>query len=101
MNGLPDNTQVRITSEGRSGTIHFENPQSTFSMWWEFAGAGALAIINIPSAAQWERTTQLPLAQRDDVLRIIGEYVVRTQASGRGRYEIDEQFITVYADSIS
>ncbi|WP_026848135.1 hypothetical protein [Gemmatimonas phototrophica] len=99
MSGLPHNTQVRITSEGRSGVIHFENPQSTFSMWWEFAGAGALAIINIPSVAQWESTTKLPLSQREDVLRIIGEHVVRTQTSGRGRYDVDEQFITVYADT--
>jgi hypothetical protein len=99
MNGLPDNTQVRITSEGRSGTIYFENPQSKFSMWWEFAGAGALAIINIPTPEQWETTTKLPLAQRDDVLRIIGEHVVRTQTSGRGRYVMDDQFITIYADA--
>jgi hypothetical protein len=43
------------------------------------------------------RTFSHSLARRDDVLRTVGEPVVRTQTSGRGRYAVDEQFITVYA----
>jgi hypothetical protein len=89
--------RVHIVSEGRGGTIYFENAHTRFSMWWEFAGGDALALINVPGVDNWEATTKLPLHERAGVLRAIGEHVVRTQTSGRGRYVVDGEFMTVYA----
>jgi hypothetical protein len=88
--------QLRYESSGRAGTLYFKNQETSFSMWWEFGGGDALAIINIPSAQNWETETQLALDKRAVVLQFIGEQVVRDQASGNGYYEIAEDFLTIY-----
>lgn len=89
--------RVHVTTEGRGGTVHYEHAPTRFSMWWEFAGSEALAIIGIPTETHWEASTSLPLAQRLATLTFIGEQLVQQQTSGSGRFEIHEQTMTIYA----
>lgn len=93
-----DRYLVQVVSQGRGGTIHVDHESTRFSLWWEFAGEGALAIINVPTVDEWEAATTLPLHERAAVLRAIGEHVVHTQTSGRGRYAVEGAFMTVYSD---
>ncbi len=90
--------RVQIVSEGRGGTVRFENEHTSFNMWWEFAGSSALAIIGLPSRQHWEAETKLPLEQRANTLRFIGEHIVKAQTSGRGSYCYDDQTMTIYSD---
>jgi len=90
------NARVRYTSEGRSGNLYFESDETTFNLWWEFGGGEALAIINIPTEQTWEALTKLPLDKRDAVLDYIAAQVIEDQASGRGRHEISDNFLTIY-----
>lgn len=90
------NARLRYSSEGRSGNVYFESEEGTFSMWWEFGGGDAVAIINIPAEQYWEAQTGIPVDKRDQVLAYIGAQVVQDQVSGRGRYEIDANFITIF-----
>ena len=94
---LPREARVRYTNDGRGGTVQYESPETSFDMWYEFAGEGALAIINIPTPQYWEATTKTPLSQRPDILQFIGEQVVRDQASGNGYFLIDDNFMTIYS----
>jgi hypothetical protein len=88
---------LRITTEGRGGTIYYDSETSHFNMWWEFAGGNALAIIAIPEEKNWTAVTQLPLEQRDTVLRFIGEQVVDRQTTGgRGSFIIGDNVLTIY-----
>jgi hypothetical protein len=87
---------LRITTEGRGGTIYYDSETSHFSMWWEFAGGNALAIIDIPTEKKWTVVTQLPIEQRETVLRFIGEQVVEKETRGRGSFIIGENVITIY-----
>lgn len=84
-------------SSGRGGTVRFENTQTSFDMWWEFAGGGALAIVNIPAKAQWEILTGTSIADRDAILRFIGMQIVFDQTGGRGSFIYDDQFLTIYS----
>lgn len=93
---LDNHPKLHYFSEGRGGTLRFENNLTTFDMWWEFGGGNALALISIPSKKDWEKATQLPLEQRDDILRFIGEQVVQDQALGRGYFICDEHTMTIY-----
>lgn len=86
---------LNYTTEGRSGNITYQSPDSTFSMWWEYAGGDALVIINIPTEQEWTSRTQLPLEWRDHILAFIAERVIRDRAGGR-RYTIEGNFITIY-----
>jgi hypothetical protein len=93
---LPGNPRLRYDNKGRGGTIWFENDETRFSMWWEFGGGNALAMINIPTVKNWESYTGLPLDRRDDILQFIGEQVVADQTSGRGVFMIWQDEMTIY-----
>jgi hypothetical protein len=88
--------KLRITSEGRGGTIFYDSETSHFNMWWEFAGGNALVIIDIPTEQYWTARTQLPIEQRDIVLQYIGEQVVESQTRGRGSFIIGDNVLTIY-----
>jgi hypothetical protein len=87
---------LRITTEGRGGTIYYDSETSHFSMWWEFGGGNALAIIDIPTEKHWTAVTQLPIEQRETVLRFIGEQVVDRETHGRGSFIIGDNVLTIY-----
>jgi hypothetical protein len=74
------NARIRYTSEGRSGYVYFESDDTSFDLWWEFAGGDALAIINIPTENTWEVQTKLPQEKRDAVLAFIAAQVIHDQA---------------------
>ncbi|WP_232074185.1 hypothetical protein [Spirosoma aureum] len=90
------NARILYTSEGRSGTVHFRSEETSFDMWYEFAGGNALAIINIPTPQYWQQLTKTPLLQRPAILQFIGEQVVRDQVTSEGYFRIDDDFITIY-----
>lgn len=94
---LAGNPKLHVSSEGRGGTVRFESQRTRFGMWWEFAGGNALAVIGIPSVADWESHTRLPLEQRAATLRFIGEQVVALQTSGSGSFCYDDQTMTIFA----
>lgn len=94
---LDGNPKLRYDDQGRGGTIWFESLDTTFSTWWEFAGGDALVIVAIPTEAQWEAETKLPLAKRMDTLTFIGEQIVADKISSGGSFIIGENVLTFYA----
>jgi len=93
---LKDNPKVTYQTQGRGGTIYFENDSARFDLWWEFAGGDALVIVEIPTEELWKSRTNLPLADRDNVLTFIAEQIVNDQMSGSGTFVFSENFITFY-----
>lgn len=94
---LDGRPRLRYDDAGRGGTIWFENLDTRFDMWWEFAGGDALVILDIPTEEQWEARTKLPLDQREKVLNFIGEQIVEDKISGTGSFIIGHNVITFYA----
>lgn len=93
------NAHLRYSSEGRGGTVYYQSDVASFSMWWEFGGGKAIAIINIPESKYWETQTGIPLDQRGKVLDFIGQQVLKDQvSSGRGKYEVEGSFLTIYGE---
>ncbi len=94
---LDGNPKLRYENDGRGGTVWFENYDTRFSMWWEFAGGDALVILAVPAPAQWEAETQLPLSSRTETLTFIGEQIVADHISEGGSFIIGENVVTFYA----
>lgn len=89
--------QLRYEDQGRSGVIHFDNGRGRFEMYWEFGGGDTLAVIDVPTEAEWVSRTGLPLAERADVLRFIAKQVTRDKTStGLNRFEIGPAHITIF-----
>lgn len=90
------NARLLYSSEGRSGTVFFESDEAKFDLWWEFGGGDGLAIIDIPSEQQWTARTKLPSEKRAAILDYIAQQVIQDQASGRGTYEISDNYLMIY-----
>lgn len=95
---LPDNPRLVYNTQGRGGTIRFEDQVTAFDLWWEYAKSPALVLIGgIPSEKYWEKATGIPVDRRTDTLRFIGEQLVVEQTSGRGTFTIDDETMTIYS----
>lgn len=93
---LGGNPGLRYENSGRGGTVHFANDHVTFDMWWEFAGGGAIAIVDIPTKEHWQQRTHLALDERDRVIEFIGDQILKDQLSGSGYFVVGEAHITFY-----
>lgn len=88
--------QVTITEEGRSGAVVYTATHGRITGWWEFAGGAALAIVSMGSAAGWARQHPWAVARRDEILRAVGEAVVRQKAAGhRALIDAESGMITI------
>lgn len=81
---------VTITEEGRSGSVQYEQEGRRISGWWEFAGGDAVAIVYMGSTSEWQHGHPWAVEQRAEILRFVGEEVVR-QKAGSCKAEIDEE----------
>jgi hypothetical protein len=95
-NNGESNARITYSQSGRGGTVSFANDDTSFDMWWEFAGGGAAAIVAIPTEEEWERKTKLPVARRADVIQFIAMQILRDQFS-RGHFLVGDSVITFYS----
>ncbi|HOY04231.1 MAG TPA: hypothetical protein PLO67_02450 [Saprospiraceae bacterium] len=87
--------KIRYSSDGRYGHVHYESPETSFALYYEFGGGNVVACIDIPGPEDWQKHTGLPVAQRDEVLHFIGEQVVHDQARG-GSFKIEGNWMNIY-----
>ena len=71
---------VGYQNDGRSGYVIFYRNDLTVRFYYEFGGGDAVAIITIPTPAQWKAETKMTLAERMPVLEFVASRVVRDQA---------------------
>ena len=86
---------IRYTEEGRSGTIHIKNDVVQFDFWYELAMPPALVIIGIPEPKYWEAQTKTSLTDREKILDVIAELVIRDKLSGVGYHIIDDNILSI------
>jgi len=97
LGGKTEGPKVLYSSEGRSGHVHYQSSETSFTLYYEFGGGNCVAIISIPDPATWEKETKLPLARREEVLNFIGQQVVKDQTtSGTGYFRIEGDWLNIY-----
>lgn len=90
-------TQILYSSDGRSGHVHYQSPETEFEMYYEFGGGDCVVCIDIPSPENWEKVTKIPSARRDEVLHFIGQQVVKDQTKGGlGYFKIEDDWLNIY-----
>ena len=87
--------KLSYTSEGRAGHVIYTDSISVITLEYEFGGGNCIAIIFIPAANNWEKETNRPLSEREDILQFISSQATHDQVSN-GYYEIKENFIEIY-----
>lgn len=89
--------RIAYQSDGRCGYVVFADGATRFSLYYEFAGGEALAVIDVPTTNEWTRHTGLPAHTREPLLRFIGATVAHDQtANHAGRYELGTDTLTIY-----
>ena len=86
--------RVSYDDQGRGGYVIFYWGKTVNQFYWEFGGGNALVVIDIPTAALWEKQTGLPLEIRTPVLEFIGTRAITDKAEDH-LYRIDENVIVI------
>lgn len=81
---------------GRGGSIYFVSTQHRFSMWWEYAGGDAIVLVGLPDASTWEQATGISLGAREEVVRFVGDRVLRDKIGSSGRWTWADPTLTFY-----
>ena len=93
---MDNNPRVLYKTEGRGGTITFQNDLTRFDLWWEFGTGDTLVFVEGIPPAQWQTRTKLPLEQREAVLAFIADRIIKDQTSGgQYGYEMDDNFLSI------
>lgn len=80
---------VTITTDGRDGRIRFTDGPHEIWGCWEFGGGDVVAIVQMGSRGEWERSSSWAMDQRTAILHFVAEEVVRQRAPA-GTVDIDE-----------
>ncbi|MCB0532900.1 MAG: hypothetical protein H6569_05160 [Lewinellaceae bacterium] len=94
---LEGNPKVRLSNQGRGGTVYFESRETQFDLWWEM-GHTALIIVEVPSSEDWFVRTGLPLGRRKETLNFIGEELVLQEVAYGGSFIVGENVISIYSN---
>jgi len=86
--------KLEYTSNGRHGYVVYKDHTGELSFYYEFGGGNCVAIMNVPSEAEWSKQTNRPLADRDEILTFVAAQATKDQVQN-GYYEIKESWIEI------
>lgn len=73
---------VTIETSGRGGTIRYRDEKGTIPFDWEFGGLDCIAIIFLPTSAQWGNTYQRSTEEAQQIVDFVAEETIRQKAPG-------------------
>ena len=83
-------------NQGRGGAVVYRDEEGDIRMSFEFGGGDCVAIIFVPAAEHWTRSTNRPVADRESILTFVAERAVRDQTSG-GSYTLSDSWIEIFS----
>ncbi|GAB4412057.1 MAG: hypothetical protein OHK0039_17760 [Bacteroidia bacterium] len=90
-----NNRKLSYHTQGRGGSVLYQDAIGQISFSFEFAASDCVAIIFVPTEAQWTAQTQRPLTDRTAILTFVAEQALRDQVPG-GRYELYDPYIELW-----
>lgn len=89
--------RLQYSSEGRGGSVIYQDAVSTIRFYYEFGGGNCVAIIFIPGVATWVNETGRSLEERDAILQFVADRCLKDQVSS-GYVTISDQFIELFTN---
>ncbi|HZW91299.1 MAG TPA: hypothetical protein VFF12_19625 [Myxococcaceae bacterium] len=74
--------RVDISDGGRAGSITYREGLHTVTFSWEFALSPALAVINGPTAREWDQLGGWAAGRQEEIFEHVADEVIRQKASG-------------------
>jgi hypothetical protein len=76
------NRNVTIETSGRGGTIRYRDEAGTIPFDWEFGGEGCIAIIFLPTEAQWRDAYHRSADAATEIVAFVAAETIRQKAPG-------------------
>jgi hypothetical protein len=76
------NRNVTIETSGRGGTIRYRDEAGSIPFDWEFGGEGCIAIIFLPTEAQWRDAYQRSAGEAEEIVQFVAAETIRQKAPG-------------------
>jgi len=86
---------VEYVSQGRSGKVIYKEGKKEITFYMEMGGGDCMFYLDIPSVANWEKSTGFTLLRRDDIVEYIAQRTKSDQASS-STYKIEDTGIVFY-----
>lgn len=87
--------RLEYVSQGRGGSLIYKDNDGQIRFYYEFGGGNCVAIIFIPSEAEWADQTGRPIAERNAILDFIAAQAITDQAPGC-YYKISDNSIELF-----
>lgn len=82
-------------NQGRGGRVTYSDAVSDISFDFEFGAGNCVAIVFIPTEAEWTHCTGRPVAERANIVAFLASQCLQDQLSS-GYYLIHDRFIELY-----
>lgn len=76
------NRTITIETSGRGGTIRYKDDAGSIPFDWEFGGQDCIAIIFLPTPAQWEKAYQRSPEEAQQIVEFVAAETIRQKAPG-------------------
>jgi hypothetical protein len=87
--------KLEYLNEGRGGYVVYKDGQGDIKLFFEYGGGNCVAIIYVPTIAEWSNKTNRPLVDRNSILTFIAEQAIKDQAP-QSYYEISDTCIEIF-----
>jgi hypothetical protein len=87
--------RLEYISQGRGGEVIYLEDKKNIKFYMEMGGGNCVFYLDIPSISEWEKTTNFPLSEREDIITFVAEQTRRDQASSCN-YKISDTEITYF-----
>jgi hypothetical protein len=87
--------RLEYVSHGREGEVIYIEGEKSIRFLMEPGAYDCIFYLNIPSMANWEKTTNFPLSEREDIISFVAKETQRDQASSCD-FNISENEIAYY-----
>ena len=71
---------VTIIEHGRDGSVRYSDGLRSIEGYWEFGGNDVVTIVSMGTHDEWLRDHAWAVPQRDDILRLVADEVIRQRA---------------------
>lgn len=87
--------RLEYVSQGRCGEVIYHEGKKSIKFYMEMGGGNCVFYLDIPSISEWEKTTNFPLSEREDIISFVAKETQRDQASSCD-FNISENEIAYY-----
>ena len=92
--------KLEYINQGRIGYVVYKDRQGDIRLPFEFGGGNCVAIISVPTVAEWTSKTNRPVANRQAILQFVAEQSIKDQAPN-SYYELNDNCIEIFENALT